>query len=154
MAKATYRDRLKIKLKTHLDYVKARQRSAEYETRPTQRKRAALQMIGKDIYRMSPLALGAHLVGCGLLQDLAGQPCARLAAGQCRPKGYGIRSILGRMCTPTNPKSADIYKETLHYRCQCCRVFVPVDYQNPLFELKGGGAHKPDGPGHVLFQCS
>jgi hypothetical protein len=139
MATATVRDRLKIRLQTHLKYVKARQRSADYETRPTQRKRSTLEVSGKEMLRMSPLGLASHLISVGLLQDIEGAPCPLLASEKCRPKGFGIESTLGRLCSPTNPEGQDIYRRTVHYRCMCCRTFVQVDYKNPLFELLGGG---------------
>ena len=116
IAVAQRRDRLQISLRAHLLYVRSEQRSLQYDTRPTQRKRAAREVGGKAMTRMSALGLHAHLLDIRLLQDLEHSPCPWLTAGKCVSRGYGTRSILGCVVAPTNPSSQDIYKWTLAHR--------------------------------------
>mmetsp|Transcript_75948 Transcript_75948/g.118679 ORF Transcript_75948/g.118679 Transcript_75948/m.118679 type:complete len:813 (+) Transcript_75948:62-2500(+) len=135
------RNRSKQRLRAHLEYTKPRQRSTMYETRPDQRKRAPLHLdcTQKQLLRLPALEFALHLIQIKLLEKLRGKPCPLLAQNKCFKKGFGNLSILGAVSGPKDPPSQDIFKTTVHYRCVRCREVFPVDYKNPLFELKGGG---------------
>ena len=125
---ARRRDRVKIALRAHLNYVKEKQRSSEYDTRPTQRKRCPADTTVKEMSRMGAFGFCTHLLGIELLQDLEGIPCPYLANETCVPCGWGTKSV-----------------SVLPPPC-------PSGLWQPLIRVTGGWTHKCDRPSHDLLR--
>ena len=97
----------------------------------------------KELSRMTVFGLYQYLLACDLLDDLEGTVCPKLAQGMCRSRGYGARSVLGRVSYNVNDGPLDIQMRTLYHRCQKCRAYTTVDTDNPLFAKTGGNRASP-----------